>query len=81
MNVAARLTDAAKQHDGRVLAAIAAEGWDPAGTLDLRGVGPVVVYAPPTGTAAVAAEGGSSGCSAGEQRGGRTGYAGRPELD
>lgn len=46
VNVASRLTDAAKQHSSRVLAAIGGEGWERADMLDLKGVGPVEVYAP-----------------------------------
>lgn len=52
VNVASRLTDAAKQHSSRVLAAIGGEGWERADMLDLRGVGPVEVYAPATGSPA-----------------------------
>jgi adenylate cyclase len=52
VNVAARLTDAAKLHPARVLSAVAGDGWETAGTLELRGVGPVDVFAPATGSLA-----------------------------
>ena len=81
VNVASRLTDAAKHHPARVLSASAGDGWEPAGTLDLKGVGAVEIYAPATGTAALPAEGGSYGCSKEEQREGRAGFAGRPKHD
>ena len=55
VNVAARLTDAAKRHPARVLASIGGDGWEPAGSLDLRGVGAVDVYAPATGSRAAPA--------------------------
>ena len=55
VNVAARLTDAAKLQPSRALSAVHGEGWEPAGTLELRGVGDVEVYAPATGSPAAPA--------------------------
>jgi adenylate cyclase len=47
VNEAARLTEAAKRHPGRVLTSVAAhDGWITAGTVDLRGIGEVAVAAP-----------------------------------
>jgi adenylate cyclase len=52
VNVAARLTDEAKRHAQRVLSTTSGAGWQPDGTIELRGAGGVAVYAPATGSPA-----------------------------
>jgi adenylate cyclase len=46
VNEAARLTEEAKRVPSRVLTSIGSSGWQPAGPLDLRGIGSVDTYSP-----------------------------------